>query len=69
MSTQLIGFSIGGVGKRFLVSPPSMSELFIDQIIEVYCSDVAVVSSSLAGEFGSMRAFQYAALTELRWYG
>ena len=25
MSTQLIGFSIGGIGKRFLVSPPSMS--------------------------------------------
>lgn len=26
MSTQLIGFSIGGVGRRFLVQPPSMSE-------------------------------------------
>lgn len=26
MSTQLIGFSIGGIAKRFLVSPPSMSE-------------------------------------------
>jgi OPT oligopeptide transporter protein len=25
MSTQLIGFSMGGVVKRFLVSPPSMS--------------------------------------------
>lgn len=25
MSTQLIGFSIGGVTRRFLVSPPSMS--------------------------------------------
>ena len=25
MSTQMIGFSIGGVAKRFLVSPPSMS--------------------------------------------
>jgi hypothetical protein len=24
MSTQLIGFSIGGICKRFLVSPPSM---------------------------------------------
>lgn len=24
MSTQLIGFSIGGVGRRFLVTPPSM---------------------------------------------
>lgn len=27
MSTQLIGFAMGGIGKRFLVSPPSMSEL------------------------------------------
>jgi hypothetical protein len=24
MSTQLIGFSIGGIARRFLVSPPSM---------------------------------------------
>jgi OPT family oligopeptide transporter len=24
MSTQLIGFSVGGIAKRFLVSPPSM---------------------------------------------
>ena len=24
MSTQMIGFSIGGIGKRFLVAPPSM---------------------------------------------
>lgn len=35
MSTQMIGFSIGGVAKRFLVSPPSMSQwslkiLFLD---------------------------------------
>ena len=25
MSTQLIGFSIGGIARRFLVAPPSMS--------------------------------------------
>ena len=25
MSTQLIGFSIGGIARRFLVQPPSMS--------------------------------------------
>ena len=30
MSTQMIGFSIGGVAKRFLVSPPSMSTFFSD---------------------------------------
>lgn len=29
MSTQLIGFSIGGIAKRFLVSPPSMSALSV----------------------------------------
>lgn len=28
MSTQLIGFSIGGVARRFLVAPPSMSQCF-----------------------------------------
>lgn len=28
MSTQLIGFSMGGVARRFLVSPPSMSKSF-----------------------------------------
>jgi hypothetical protein len=28
MSTQLIGFSIGGIARRFLVQPSSMSELF-----------------------------------------
>lgn len=26
MSTQLMGFALGGIGKRFLVSPPSMSK-------------------------------------------
>lgn len=26
MSTQLIGFSIGGLARRFLVTPPSMSK-------------------------------------------
>lgn len=34
MSTQLIGFSIGGVARRFLVSPPSM----IWPINLVYCA-------------------------------
>lgn len=28
MSTQLIGFSIGGIARRFLVQPPSMSKFF-----------------------------------------
>lgn len=29
MSTQLIGFSIGGIARRFLVQPPSMSKHLI----------------------------------------
>lgn len=28
MSTQLLGFSLGGILRRFLVQPPSMSEHF-----------------------------------------
>ncbi len=33
MSTQLIGFSMGGVAKRFLVSPPSMSKCLLTSLI------------------------------------
>jgi hypothetical protein len=33
MSTQLIGFSMGGVAKRFLVSPPSMSACLLTSLI------------------------------------
>jgi len=33
MSTQLIGFSIGGVARRFLVAPPSMSMSFTFQLL------------------------------------
>lgn len=33
MSTQLIGFSMGGVAKRFLVSPPSMSAWLLMSLI------------------------------------
>jgi hypothetical protein len=32
MSTQLIGFSIGGVARRFLVQPPSMSMVYFRSI-------------------------------------
>ena len=40
MSTQMIGFSIGGVAKRFLVQPPSMSEIkvFKFQILDLICT-------------------------------
>lgn len=33
MSTQLIGFSIGGIARRFLVAPPSMSASFFSAFI------------------------------------
>ena len=33
MSTQLIGFSIGGINRKFLVDPPSMSMLSITFIL------------------------------------
>ena len=35
MSTQLIGFSIGGIARRFLVQPPSMSKSLSAPL---YCS-------------------------------
>ena len=35
MSTQLLGFAMGGIGKRFLVSPPSMS---MYNVLENYIS-------------------------------
>lgn len=35
MSTQLIGFSIGGIARRFLVTPPSMSMAFPLALYEV----------------------------------
>ena len=40
MSTQLIGFSIGGILRRFLVQPPSMSET-------QFCSKELLLKSSL----------------------
>ena len=34
MSTQLIGFSIGGIARRFLVQPPSMSESYSSVLVK-----------------------------------
>lgn len=33
MSSQLMGFSIGGIARRFLVAPPSMSMLLIFHLL------------------------------------
>lgn len=52
MSTQLIGFSIGGIGKRFLVSPPSMSTCLLIEI----CVYLLMLRFSLARESRAVRA-------------
>ena len=62
MSTQLIGFAMGGIGKRFLVSPPSMSE---------WCSISFQVQrlmslNSLACQSRIMRSLQHSPLSTLR---
>ena len=64
MSTQLIGFSIGGICRRFLVNPPSMS-MFVSvpkQLTPESCN-------SLARQFGHMRAIQHASCSDIRWHG
>ena len=43
MSTQMIGFSIGGIAKRFLVSPPSMSRPFRTSPVSLPHSHVPAV--------------------------
>lgn len=71
MSTQMIGFSIGGIGKRFLVAPPSMSTL-----PDAYAIAITLLNShhSLACESRPLRALQHAALAAIqrhrlaRWY-
>ncbi|KAI5123200.1 hypothetical protein M0805_003967 [Coniferiporia weirii] len=70
MSTQLIGFSIGGIGRRFLVQPPSMiwpanlvnCALFNTLHQQVYAG---------VGNRGGMsreRFFSYAFLASTIWY-
>lgn len=64
MSTQLIGFSIGGICRRFLVNPPSMS-MFVSIYRE---SQMPEFRNSLACKFGHLRAIQYASRADLRRY-
>ena len=63
MSTQLIGFAMGGIGKRFLVSPPSMSKSRIWLLLK---DTTELHFYSLARKFGFMRALQYPPLATLR---
>ena len=66
MSTQLIGFSLGGTMKRFLVSPPSMSK---PQELSVALSktDTSMRDFSLAFELGLLRSSKHTPLTGLFW--
>lgn len=66
MSTQLIGFAMGGIGKRFLVSPPSMSELCMRSRRRIILMNLV---DSLACEPRLMRSVQHTPLTTLRWNG
>lgn len=66
MSTQLIGFSMGGVAKRFLVSPPSMSACLLTSPVALP-NDDGSLDHSLASESGHMRSFQYSSLSGLLW--
>ena len=69
MSTQLIGFSIGGVARRFLVAPPSMSQCF-----HLTSIGKAHHKISLAKHPGLMCPLQHPSFSELcrywttRWY-
>lgn len=64
MSTQLIGFSIGGITRRFLVAPPSMSEpgFFIPK--STSCSLILVWPNTLVScaLFNTLHSQSYAGL-------
>ncbi|KAH8101387.1 OPT oligopeptide transporter, partial [Cristinia sonorae] len=70
MSTQLIGFSIGGIAKRFLVSPPSM----IWPVNLVYCALFNTLHSQVYAGIGNHggpsreRFFFYAFLASTVYY-
>ncbi|KAG9041979.1 hypothetical protein FS837_011505 [Tulasnella sp. UAMH 9824] len=70
MSTQLIGFSIGGIARRFLVSPPSM----IWPANLVYCAlfnTLHQTEYSGIGHRGGIsreRFFAYACMASFLWY-
>lgn len=67
MSTQLIGFSIGGIAKRFLVSPPSMSMSTVQP--SKPCSEgLTCFLPSLATKPRILCTLQHSAFPSLRWY-
>lgn len=68
MSTQLIGFSIGGIARRFLVQPPSMS-MFPSCHVMGASFILIRVGASLAAQLGDLRIIQHAPCANLCWYG
>lgn len=64
MSTQLIGFSIGGIGKRFLVQPPSMSMHYYF-CVKLNCRDLTMSAAVwptnlvLCALFNTLHSQQY----------
>ncbi|TRM62818.1 OPT oligopeptide transporter protein-domain-containing protein [Schizophyllum amplum] len=70
ISTQLIGLSVGGVAKRFLVSPPSM--IWPDSLVT--CALFNTLHSARYSGIGNMggmsreRFFIYAFLASFVWY-
>ena len=63
MSTQLIGFSVGGILRRFLVQPASMSESTLFTSSVVY---LIVPFTSLAYEPRDLCAIQHPSSTTIR---
>ncbi|KAH8110875.1 OPT oligopeptide transporter [Phellopilus nigrolimitatus] len=70
MSTQLIGFSIGGIGRRYLVQPPSMiwpANLVNCALFNTLHSQVYAGMGAQAG-MSRERFFTYAFLASGVWY-
>lgn len=63
MSTQLIGFSIGGIARRFLVQPPSMST--VNFIYQPSQNSHLLRTNSLANTTCDLRTLQYLARTNV----
>lgn len=66
MSTQLIGFSIGGISRRFLVDPPSMSRscLLIREMSDSPCELLLVWPANLVtcALFNTLHSQTYAGI-------
>ncbi|KIJ63337.1 hypothetical protein HYDPIDRAFT_29591 [Hydnomerulius pinastri MD-312] len=70
MSTQLIGFSIGGIARRFLVSPPSMiwpSNLVTCSLFNTLHSQQTAGSGDCEG-ISRERFFAYALVGAMSWH-